>query len=95
MPGLAPPSYDEPEKNDNVHEKTGVKYPHPLEGDEWPKTTGRLKSVEVDEDGLEIIKLLKNGYGCEFFGYLAMIRSESISTFWTSPYIMDHIKHMI
>ena len=46
----------------------------PLEGDGWPKTTGRLKSVEVDENGLEIIKMLKNGWGAEFFGYLAMIR---------------------
>ena len=87
MPGLAPPSYDETagdqsDKNDKVHEKTGVEYPHPLEGDEWPKTTGRLKSVTVDEDGLEIIKLLKNGFGCEFFGYLAMIRSESCSNFF-------------
>ena len=65
----------------------------PLEGDGWPKTTGRLKSVEVDENGLEIIKMLKNGWGAEFFGYLAMIR------YWTtrssSPYHVVHMIHII
>ena len=76
LPGLPPPSYDETEtpKNDKIHEKTGVKYPEPLEGDGWPKTTGLLKAVTVDEDGLEIIKMLKNGFGVNFFGYLTMIR---------------------
>ena len=77
LPGHAPPSYDETEclsKSNKIHEKTDVEYPEPLEGNEWPKTTGRLKSVEVDENGLEIIKMLKNGWGAEFFGYLAMIR---------------------
>ena len=76
LPGLPPPAYDEAEtpKNDKIHEKTGVEYPEPLEGDGWPKTTGKLNAVTVDEDGLEIIKMLKNGFGVNFFGYLTMIR---------------------